>query len=681
MLATVTVYFNTGFNSTDIPADASVLSSATYKTYPDYYYIREDIDKPIIRIKDTYENLCDVDYVKIESGSRVSYFFAVPTAISQGVTALSLDLDALLTLGGAKNVQYSSGWQERGHIAKADDVLFENTASEPWTPSNPLEAVNLTIIPSDKSEIEGQDQGESRDIVITNIDFSSLEELPADTMEVISAADGSGSIPMIHTPSYGGSTFFGIWDSTKIDSTDPTIQGESVNFKTPGTAAYDLKNLKVNEALSKLFSAGQLQLQASYRIPWEYIDEQKTVLEKSGETYDPATDTGLYLRIHGHHQLYNANKLPYRYTVEGYSVKNNKVFESYRNYVIVNLGSGDMSIKKAYEVYNSESEANAPAVLIWADPTSTGKPYARFNYIKDNPLQWSDTVKGLQWANSQISMEGASGSLWNSINAAFANQTLQRQQTEADLNNRYASMKQGNAMAMSSLDYATQTLMFDEQRKQIGTNYGQSLGSSLGQALGALFGAGSAGSGAAGAAVMGAGAIGAGAQLMNSLDQLSIQQAQAQQARAIQIDQEQADFKQLGEQKSLQDAKIAQAVNENQIGLYKNNVVVAPTIMFTPEQNLGLYGYNKFAVYEIRKSDEDLKSEDMFYQRFGYSGLHRPLTAQCFNERQYYSYVQAFNVNIKSHFGMRIRQKAIAQLNAGVRVWKVLPDASYYELN
>ena len=124
-----------------------------------------------------------------------------------------------------------------------------------------------------------------------------------------------------------------------------------------------------------------------------------------------------------------------------------------------------------------------------------------------------------------------------------------------------------------------------------------------------------------------------------------------------------------------------QQVNENEVDLYKNNNVVAPTIMFTPEQNLGLYGYNKFAIYEIRKSDEDLKSEDMYYQRFGYSGLHRPLTGACFNTRQFYSYVQAFNINIKSNFGLRIRQKAINQLNQGVRVWKVLPDASYYETN
>jgi hypothetical protein len=167
----------------------------------------------------------------------------------------------------------------------------------------------------------------------------------------------------------------------------------------------------------------------------------------------------------------------------------------------------------------------------------------------------------------------------------------------------------------------------------------------------------------------------------NQMRQLDLQSQTAESLRNLQLQQEQAGFKQSGDTYALSEARIQQSINENQVGLIKNNNIVAPTLMFTPEQNLGLYGYNKFAIYEIRKSDEDLKSEDQFYQRFGYCGLHRPLTASCFDTRQYYTYVQAFNINIKSSFGMRIRQKAIAQLNSGVRVWKVLPDASYYELN
>ena len=129
--------------------------------------------------------------------------------------------------------------------------------------------------------------------------------------------------------------------------------------------------------------------------------------------------------------------------------------------------------------------------------------------------------------------------------------------------------------------------------------------------------------------------------------------------------------------------KLRQAKNENQVGLLKANGIIAPTSIFTPEPNLAMYGYNKFVLYETRKSNVDLRSEDMYYQRYGYNGIHRPLTKACFNCRQYYTYVQAFDVNIKTtlSIGMRIKSKAIEQLNNGVRVWKVLPDAQYYETN
>ena len=124
-----------------------------------------------------------------------------------------------------------------------------------------------------------------------------------------------------------------------------------------------------------------------------------------------------------------------------------------------------------------------------------------------------------------------------------------------------------------------------------------------------------------------------------------------------------------------------QRVNENYTTLLKNNNVVAPTVSFSPVQNLGLYGYNYFVVYETRMQDEDIIAFDKYLQRYGINGLHRPLTKQCFNERQYYNYVQAFDINIKSNFGKRVREAAISQLNNGVRTQKVLPDASYYELN
>lgn len=623
MTGTITVYFNTGFNGIDIPASPAVLSSASSRTYADVYYMREDIDKPQIKIKDTYANLRDVDYCSIQTSEGTSYFFAVPASLSKGVTLLSLELDALLTMGGAPNLSYISGWQERGHIAKADDTLFGNVASEDWVPSQPLEAANTQDLYNLPSAVN------DANILISNIALYEVGSSGASTQEVISGIVSGSQDPVMYFPSISSvdpanETPFEIWDFT---------ENRVHRFSLPSTAAFDATNPVIKQGLDKLFSCGQLELQSSYKIPKIYLASDPVV-----GTGSNAGRLGTITGVHGTVSM--ANAMPYEYPISGYTPKNKKVYATYRNYVIVNLGSGDMSSKEPAEIY--DGSATAPSVNIWADPVSTGKPYARFGYIKGNPIQYADCVRGLQWASRQIVMEGASGSLWNSINNAFANQQLEYNK----MYNRFQSSvaSQRNKIGLMSAENSYE-----------GTRYNQSTGFITNLAGGNAVGA-----------------VGNYVQGALSENQMALTR---EQYRVAELEQQ--------NRANYQETLIQQQINENGLNLLKSNSIVAPSVSFTPEQNLGLYDYNRFVVYEVRKSDADLKSEDQYYQRFGYNGLHRPLTGQCFNERTYYCYVQAYDVNLKSasSFGLRVRQKAIAQLNRGVRVWKVLPDASYYELN
>lgn len=622
MTGTITVYFNTGFNGIDIPASASVLSGASSKTYTDVYYIREDIDKPQIKIKDSYDNLRNVDYCAINTSHGTSYFFAVPASLSKGVTLLSLELDALLTMGGAANLTYISGWQERGHISTADDTLFSNTAAEEWIPSQPLEAVNSQGLNISTSATK------DADILISNIALYDIGNMGTLTQEVIQGIV-SGSVdpvmyfPAITTVDPTNETPFAVWDYT---------DSATHSFHLPNTAAFDPSNTTVKEGLEKLYSCGQLELQSSYKVPQMYMASDPAV--------GTGSNAGRYGTITGMHGTASLTAMPFEYTAGTYTPKNKKCYSTYRNFVIVNLGSGDMISKEPAEIY--DGSATNPEVNVWADPSSTGKPYARFSYIKGNPIQYSDCVKGLQWANSQIVMEGASGSLWNSISSAFQNQQLEYNKMYTRFQSSIATSQNKLASASANNAYAA-------------TKYSGTVGAIQNLARGNVVGA------------MGA-SVGTELARMNN-----------------EISQEQIRLNELEQQNSAnyQNTLIQQQINENGLNLLKSNNIVAPSVSFTPEQNLGLYDYNKFVIYEVRKSDADLKSEDEYYQRFGYNGLHRPLTQQCFNERQYYNYVQAYDINLKGavDFGLRVRTKAIAQLNNGVRVWKVLPDASYYSLN
>lgn len=633
MNASVTVYFNTGFNGIDIPASPAVLANASKRVFNSIIYIREDIDKPTLRLNVAYSDVSAVDYCKISTVDGDRYFFASPTAVTQGVTLLHLDLDALLTMGGASNLTYISGWQERGHISKNDDELFGNIATEDWVPSQPLENKNMQALTVTSTATR------DLDIVMSNVDISALgvTNITQDVIEGIAqgTVDPVMYFPMITTVSQ--STGFYIYDFA---------DGNERSFTLPNTGAFDPTVLNVKQGIQKLFSCGQLQLQASYQIPKEYVSGSFGV------------QAGQYTNIHGIHGENLISGIPFEYSISGYTPKNKKVYATYRNIALVNLGSGDMSIKDPAEIYDGSS--TAPSVRIWSDVSSTGKPYARFKYIKGNPVQYADCVRGLQWANSQIVLEGASGSVWNSINNAFANQQLQRQQS-MNLFNQSVGLQQGrieaNKMAIEAYGSAHQGTIdaIGAMVSPIPMTGGKiptvDYNTMANRAMGGLR--------------QGASMVQDSAMLQQNLASL------------------QNSMNALESRTSMENQNIQNQINQNSVGLIRSNNVVAPSVYFTPEQNLGLYGYNRFVVYEVRKSDDDLKSEDMYYQRYGYNGLHRPLTQQCFNERQYYCFVQAFDVNLKGaqEFGLRVRSKAIAQLNKGVRVWKVLPDATYYETN
>lgn len=660
MTGTVTVYFNTGFNGIDIPSTPSVLAAATKKTYADLFFFREDIDKPVIRILDSYENLVAVDYCAITNTmtNKTCYYYASPRAVSKGVTALGLDLDALLTMGGAENLTYISGWQERGHIKKTDDVLFGNIAAEDWVPTQPLENKNMT-----KVEANGNYAAADLKLIVTNVDLSDLGQYP-DIQEVMqgkvntSGPDTEMYWPKLKSPT--SATAFSVWD---FDLSMPNWK----SFKLPQTMVYTQVNptdgtnvTTVQNGIENLFSAGQLQLQSSYILPKEYIQSY---------TYDSAH--GSFSAISGIHGTLALSSSPFEYTVPSYTVKNKKVFSTFRQYGLVAMASGDICMKNAEDLY--QSGLLNPSIDLWADVCATGKPYARFSYIKGAPIHYIDCVRGTQWANNQLVLEGASGSYWNAMNTAFSNQRLQREMSQNMFNQSVAA--QGFEARLAQIQLGQEEAGVKMIAGSLGKHTGADSDVMSGISSVKTFGVGTN---------VGAGAI-TGRALQMGVDTLRSAVKAEYATRGLDIErwQLQNEINALSARTAMQNQDIQNEINQNSIGLIKNNNIVAPTVMFTPEQNLGLYGYNYFMAFEVRKTDEDLKSEDMYYQRYGYNGLHRPLTAQCFKERQYYNYVQAFDVNLKgaTDFGLRVRTKAIAQLNKGVRVWRVLPDASYYDTN
>lgn len=640
MQKTITVYMNTGFNSVNIPADSTVLSAAAgnnKRTYSDVYFLREDIDLPVVRINDSYENLKYVDYVEIKNtdNSERMFYFAIPRSLAKKTTAIQLQLDALTTMGGAKNLTYTSGWQSRGHVSSAEDTLFSNIADEDFMPSQEMKVYNY-------NQLDGGASNSDLNIVTTSVNLGDFY--------------GSGDL-----------ADFGDWANKvfegKINASDPdavmywpairackritTYYCDGDSYFIPSNGSYDFNSGSggVKDALNKLFSIGQLQLQASYKLPGKWYSSAQKF---SG-------DEGAYAGLTGYTGIQSTN-IPFIQSVSGYTIKNNKTHAMFRKIVLQSVATGDMQIKKPSEVY--ESGQSRVRVKVWADPAPTGKPYARFNYLSSSPFKYDSCVKGSQWVSNQLALEGASGGIWNSINTGMQNGALVRQFDQYNENYLAQREKLGRQQA-----FAQEAMPYERATKQLGIAE---------QAVGAGI---SGGGGTTGSIASIPGNV---IETYKSSMEYGLWLAQKQN---VEIPNIQTDLDLMAANQAFNRQSIQQAINENAVGQLKSNKLVSPTIMFSPDPSLALYGYNYFIAYEISMQGDDIVALDKYFQRFGYNGLHRPLDASCFTKRSHYNFVQAFDVSIDSAFPMRVRDAGVAQLNAGVRVWLEKPNVAAYDVN
>lgn len=121
-------------------------------------------------------------------------------------------------------------------------------------------------------------------------------------------------------------------------------------------------------------------------------------------------------------------------------------------------------------------------------------------------------------------------------------------------------------------------------------------------------------------------------------------------------------------------------IRENAANFHTEQNIRVPEMIFPRSTSVQDYVGNNFFIYRVRISDGDVRRLDRFFTMYGYA-QDKPLETSDFTNRQYFNYVQANSVNVKGDVGLRHRNGISAQLQNGVRLWHVLPDASYYNNN
>lgn len=355
-------YFNTGFNSVNIPDSPAVLATASSKTFASNWLLQNK-DLTAVRLNATWEEVQNIDYVAI--GNSYYYVKGI-TMLTEVCAELSLVLDGLTTAGGVNAVAITGGWCKRSHTG--NDTLFDNNIPEPWQPSEPLEIVGL------KKHIEST--GDGWTLVCSTVDLTRIENVAQEYIDKDNAV--VCYVPKVPPVSA---------ESTS-DAVLPVYGRKSQTL--PNTSLYYVDN--VLEAISRVRELGiESCLTGAYVLPKEWGDigfGVNNVVNMLGKLYSQSCGGAI---SYG-------------------SVNNKKCFSQYNEFSIVAMATGDKITSEAHDIYDGGS---SPTVLLFSDPSpENGKPYAQFKkFLGNTQLPFQNCVQGGTWLNQPLAYSGTSGSL------------------------------------------------------------------------------------------------------------------------------------------------------------------------------------------------------------------------------------------------------------------------------
>lgn len=122
MNKSITLYFNTGFNAINFPANPEMLMLFDHKDYPAMDLVQENFLSSI-RIKAFEDEIIDADYLQIGNAyySIDSYFMS-----SSDIVTFSISQNAILSIGGIDELEYITGEVARSTAIDFIDMDFDN---------------------------------------------------------------------------------------------------------------------------------------------------------------------------------------------------------------------------------------------------------------------------------------------------------------------------------------------------------------------------------------------------------------------------------------------------------------------------------------------------------------------------------------------------------------------------
>lgn len=395
MTSSVTIYFNTGFNSLNIPDTASLLYNKTYIS-ADAIFVLQDLGLTKIRINKSWDDIKGADYCCI--GTNTYYFVTGITMINENVAELALEIDPITTIG-FNNIQIISGWCTRRHVN--DDAMFSNVLEEPFSPMEVAEQ-DFKYIGAKVS----QDGSNSITLLgsVISLGLQWYQQSVAKSF-TDTTTDLSVTVPKVSDL------------TTKTNITMPVSTNENDKFKSSvaGVGIYNYQNVQ-GEIIATIRSLGiDDAIVACYDVPQDYIKYES--FEYDNITEGETQITNMESKV----MDVSVSELPYKWQS---NIKNNKVFAGqFSKYKVISVCGSDESEFNASQI--GKYDPTYPSFIIFANVAPEGRPYCRPKYYEGLLCQGQQAfiavTEGAQWLQTPMLLRGASGSQINVANATYEN--------------------------------------------------------------------------------------------------------------------------------------------------------------------------------------------------------------------------------------------------------------------
>lgn len=424
---TVRVYFQTGFNSVNIPdgpgllnGDEQTVLPTTEFSYLDFPSLDLNQERflPLVRIRTSWDVIKNADYCRIGDW----YYFVNGIRMSSGdVAELSLAPDFLTSLGGVSQLVILDGVTERVHVT--DDTFGKYASEDPYmAPAYDMDVQAMTH----------RFTGDPVTFVETTLNLQGLGRASLDGDLTASIArttelDGDGNPYTVTYPTVPklpqGTKYSTELLAGSFDLIDTKSQG--LFEVTDDTQIYDdwvregiaqARSLGIEEAISGQFS-----------IPSDFVSLSK--------------NQRFILRSTGQKGVVSITDLPFIFG----TARNNRIFYGgYTPYTLA-TAAGNTVTAKAEEIYTGGA---APQVFYTADPRRTGKPYFRFTPMNSISADGWDLFRncaaGQQWNSVPLVMTNKSGSFLDQV--AFDASQLRRDMAEKFAQQKYYEEEAKNQM-------------------------------------------------------------------------------------------------------------------------------------------------------------------------------------------------------------------------------------------